>query len=83
MAPPPKELGHPDPAALQKYVETLPANTKVTLGISTGGGDGQTIANIVAAQLQSYGLKATMTEYQSSQIWGDFQKDPRARPPTS
>lgn len=81
VAPPPKELGHPDPAALQKYVETLPANTKVTLGISTGGGDGQTIANIVAAQLQSYGLKATVTEYQSSQIWGDFQKDPAGKAP--
>lgn len=69
-----------DPEPLAAYAKSLPKNTPVDIGVVTGGGDDSQIANLVAAQLQALGLKAKVTEHQTSEIFGEFHEDPTKAP---
>ncbi|GAA2725024.1 ABC transporter substrate-binding protein [Cellulomonas aerilata] len=70
-----KEIRH-DPAPLAEYVGTLPEGTEVEIGHAAGSADDAQIANLVAAQLQGLGLAATVTEFQTSEVFGSFAGDP-------
>ncbi|WP_432501011.1 ABC transporter substrate-binding protein [Kineococcus arenarius] len=73
------ELVH-DPAALEAWVSSLPTGTEIQLGYSAGSADAEQMSNIVAAQLQALGMKATVTSHQSSEVFGDFPENPQAAP---
>jgi peptide/nickel transport system substrate-binding protein len=70
-----KEIRH-DPAPLAEYVGTLPEGTAVEIGHAAGSADDAQIANLLAAQLQGLGLAATVTEFQTSEVFGSFASDP-------
>ena len=75
-----REIVH-DPAPLAAYAQTLPPNARgVIVGHSAANPDDAQIANIIAAQLQSLGLQATVTAYQTSQVFGSFAADPANAP---
>ncbi|WP_405483480.1 ABC transporter substrate-binding protein [Streptomyces sp. NBC_00009] len=75
-----KAMKH-DPSALTKYAASLPAAAKkVVIGHSSNSADDAQIANLIAAQLQSMGIDATITAYQTSQVFGKFAKDPKNAP---
>ncbi|MCC2316714.1 ABC transporter substrate-binding protein [Cellulomonas chengniuliangii] len=74
-----RELVH-NPAALEKWVSSLPAGTAIQIGHSAGGADAAQMANIIAAQLQALGLKATVTSHQASEVFGDFPSNPEGAP---
>ncbi|MGW4728559.1 ABC transporter substrate-binding protein [Streptomyces shenzhenensis] len=65
-----------DPGPLASYAASLPKGTKVTIGVNTSGTDIQQISELVAAQLQALGLDATVTQYQTSEIFGNWHKNP-------
>jgi peptide/nickel transport system substrate-binding protein len=69
-----------DPSLLAKYVKTLPKGTTVTLGYQVGAEDDQHIDNLIAAQLDALGLKATVTGYQTSVIFGSWPGHPQKAP---
>jgi peptide/nickel transport system substrate-binding protein len=68
-----------DPSVLTKYAATLPKGTKLTLGYATGNPNAQSIAEIVAAQLQAIGISATAQGYPTSQVFG-WANDPTKGP---
>lgn len=75
-----REIVH-DPASLTSYAQTLPADGRsVIIGHSSSSADDAQIANIIAAQLQTLGLQATVTSYQTSQVFGSFAADPANAP---
>ncbi|MFI7275105.1 ABC transporter substrate-binding protein [Streptomyces sp. NPDC049879] len=70
-----------DPAALEQYVASLPAaEKKVVIGHNAGSADDAQVANLIAAQLQGMGVDATITGYQTSQVFGSFAADPAEAP---
>lgn len=69
-----------DPSLLAKYVATLPKGTTVTLGYQVGDDDDAHIDNLIAAQLDALGLKATVTGYQTSVIFGTWFGHPQDAP---
>lgn len=69
-----------DPSKLAKYIATLPKGTPVNIGYGAGGSDDEQISNIIAAQLQALGVKATVTAYQTSQVFGSFAAHPKKAP---
>ncbi|QCB92736.1 ABC transporter substrate-binding protein [Cellulomonas shaoxiangyii] len=74
-----RELVH-DPAALEAWVSGLPEGSEIQIGHSAGGSDAEQMANIIAAQLQALGMKATVTSHQSSEVFGDFPEHPEDAP---
>ncbi len=74
-----RELVH-DPDALADWVATLPAGTEIQIGHAAGGADAAQMSNIIAAQLQALGLKATVTSHQASEVFGDFPANPQDGP---
>ncbi|MFI2753622.1 ABC transporter substrate-binding protein [Cellulomonas sp. P22] len=74
-----RELVH-DPAALEKWVSSLPAGTPIQIGYSAGSADAEQMSNIIAAQLQALGMKATVTSHQASEVFGDFPVHPEDAP---
>jgi peptide/nickel transport system substrate-binding protein len=75
-----KEIKY-DAALMATYAATVPESAKeVNVGHSAGSADDAQIANIIAAQLQTVGLKAKVTPYQSSQVFGSFASDPANAP---
>jgi|SRR4051794_471435 len=63
-----------DPSLLADYVGTLPADQKsLVIGFTAGATDDQQVANVVAAQLQAIGVRATVQSYPTSQVysWAD------------
>jgi len=75
----PIDLTH-DTKPLADYVATLPKGTKVDIGTTSGSTDDEQISNLIAAQLQALGLKATVTEHQTSEVFGDFHEHPENAP---
>lgn len=69
-----------DPSLLSKYVATLPKGTAVTLGYQVGDDDDAHIDDLIAAQLDALGLKATVTGYQTSVIFGTWFGHPQDAP---
>lgn len=69
-----------DPSLLSKYVATLKKGTTVTLGYQVGNDDDAHIDNLIAAQLDALGLKATVTGYQTSVIFGTWFGHPDKAP---
>jgi peptide/nickel transport system substrate-binding protein len=74
-----RELVH-DPAALESWATSLPEGTAIQLGYSAGSADAEQMSNIIAAQLQALGLKATVTSHQSSEVFGSFAAVPQDAP---
>ncbi|RKN08375.1 ABC transporter substrate-binding protein [Streptomyces radicis] len=75
-----REIVH-DPGPLDDYVAGLPASARtVVIGHNAGSADDAQIANLIAAQLQALGLDATITAYQTSQVFGTFASDPANAP---
>lgn len=74
-----RELVH-DPEALAQWVSSLPSGTEIQIGHGAGGADAEQMANIVAAQLQALGMRATVTSHQSSEVFGDFPENPESAP---
>lgn len=75
-----REITH-DPAPLADYVAGLSGAEKtVVIGHGASSADDAQIANIIAAQLQGLGLDATITSYQTSQVFGEFASDPANAP---
>lgn len=69
-----------DPSLLSAYAAKLPKGTTVTLGYQVGDDDDAHIDNLIAAQLDALGLKATVTGYQTSVIFGTWFGHPQAAP---
>ena len=69
-----------DPSLLAAYVAKLPKGTAVTLGYQVGEDDDAHIDNLIAAQLDALGLKATVTGYQTSVIFGSWFGHPEKAP---
>ncbi|MDT4932927.1 MAG: peptide/nickel transport system substrate-binding protein [Pseudonocardiales bacterium] len=60
-----------DPSKLQALAKTLPASSKsLTFGYDTSQPDDQQMANIVAADMQAYGLNVKVQGYPTSQVFG-------------
>ncbi|WP_049580719.1 ABC transporter substrate-binding protein [Streptomyces sp. SBT349] len=75
-----REIVH-DTAPLEEYVAGLPASARtVRIGHSAGSADDAQIANLIAAQLQELGLDATITAFQTSQVFGTFASAPAEAP---
>ncbi|SKC81270.1 ABC transporter substrate-binding protein [Krasilnikoviella flava] len=74
-----REVVH-DPAALEEWVGSLAPGIEIQIGYNAGGSDAEQMANIVAAQLQSLGMTATVTSHQSSEVFGDFPENPEDAP---
>jgi peptide/nickel transport system substrate-binding protein len=68
-----------DPTVMAAYAKTLPSGTPMTLGYATGNPNAQQMANIIAAQLQADGVKATAQGYPTSQVF-DWINDPTKGP---
>lgn len=68
-----------DPSVLKNYAKTLPAGTSMVIGHASDNVNAQQMANIVAAQLQAIGIKATAQSYPTSQVF-DWPKDPTKGP---
>jgi peptide/nickel transport system substrate-binding protein len=68
-----------DPSVLTAYAKTLPAGTKMTVGFATGNPNAQAIAEIVSAQLQAIGIKASAQGYPTAQVFG-WANDPPKGP---
>lgn len=75
----PIDLTH-DPAPLKKYAATLPKGTPVNIGVAEGSTDGLQVANLIAAQLDTLGMKAKVTQYTTSQVFGSFHDKPENAP---
>ena len=69
-----------DPSLLAAYAAKLPKGTAVTLGYQVGEDDDAHIDNLIAAQLDALGLKATVTGYQTSVIFGSWFGHPEKAP---
>ena len=69
-----------DPSLLSAYVAKLPKGTTVTLGYQVGDDDDAHIDNLIAAQLDALGLKATVAGYQTSVIFGTWFGHPEKAP---
>jgi peptide/nickel transport system substrate-binding protein len=68
-----------DPSVLTAYAATLPSGTKMTVGFATGNPNAQAIAEIVSAQLQAIGIKASAQGYPTSEVFG-WANDPTRGP---
>lgn len=68
-----------DPTVLANYAKTLPAGTPMVIGHASDNTNAQQMANIVAAQLQTIGIKASVQSYPTSQVF-DWPNDPTKGP---
>ncbi|MCI2424224.1 ABC transporter substrate-binding protein [Saccharopolyspora sp. K220] len=80
----PPEIDHRplvyNPNGLKAWASSLPAGTPIRIGVSAGSTDSEQIANLIAAQLQTLGLQATVTTHQTSEVFGEFAKNPQQAP---
>ncbi|GAB3083402.1 ABC transporter substrate-binding protein [Pedococcus soli] len=68
-----------DPSVLSKYAKSLPAGTAMVIGHASDNVNAQQMANIVAAQLQALGIKASAQSYPTSQVF-NWPNDPTKGP---
>lgn len=68
-----------DPTVMATYAKGLPSGTPMTIGYASDNTNAQQIANIVAASMQSDGIKATAQGYPTSQVFG-WAADPTKGP---
>lgn len=68
-----------DPKVLAAYAKTLPADTPIVVGYASDNTNAQQMANIVTANLQTIGLKATAQGYPTSEVFG-WANDPTKGP---
>ena len=68
-----------DPSVMTKYAATLPKGSKMIVGFATGNPNAQSIAEIVAANLQAIGISATAQGYPTSEVFG-WANDPPKGP---
>ncbi len=68
-----------DPKVFAAYAKKLPANTPITIGYASDNTNAQSMANIVTANLQADGLKATAQAYPTSTVFG-WINDPTKGP---
>lgn len=68
-----------DPTVFAAYAKTLPAGTAMTVGYASDNTNAQAMANIVTANLQNDGIKATAQGYPTSQVFG-WASDPTKGP---
>lgn len=68
-----------DPAVLTNYAKTLPAGTPMTVGYATSNDNAQKMANIVVAQLQAIGIKASAQGYTTATVFS-WPNDPTKGP---
>ncbi|RZS89711.1 peptide/nickel transport system substrate-binding protein [Motilibacter rhizosphaerae] len=66
-----------DPSAMKAYAKTLPSGTSMSIGYASDNVNAQQMANIVAAQLQADGIKATAKGFPTSQVFGWVQDPPK------
>ncbi len=65
-----------DPTVMAAYAKTLPPpNTEMTLGYATGNENAQKMANIVVAQLQTMGIRASAQAYPTATVFS-WPNDP-------
>lgn len=69
-----------DAAALEAWATSLPEGTAIQIGHNAGSTDSEQISNLIAAQLQGYGIAATVTAHQTSEVFGAFFEDPTSSP---
>ena len=68
-----------NPQAMVDYAKTLPAGTKLLLGFGEGNTNAEQIANIMVANLQALGIKASAQGYPLAQVFG-WVNDPPTGP---
>lgn len=68
-----------DPTVMAAYAKTLPPNTEMTLGYATGNENAQKMANIVVAQLQTMGIRASAQAYPTATVFS-WPNDPTKGP---
>lgn len=68
-----------DSSVFASYAKTLPANTPMVVGFASDNANAEQMANIVTAQLQADGIKATAQGYPTSQVFG-WANDPTQGP---
>ncbi|MGY4708884.1 ABC transporter substrate-binding protein [Mycolicibacterium sp. CBM1] len=68
-----------DPKVMADYAKTLPAGTTMTLGYATNNDNAQKIANLVVAQLQTMGIKASAQGYTTATVFS-WPNDPTKGP---
>jgi peptide/nickel transport system substrate-binding protein len=66
---------------MKAYAKTLPSSSTMTVGYLSSNPNGQQMANIVAAQMQSLGVKATAQGYTTAQLFS-WPEDPTKGPDT-
>jgi peptide/nickel transport system substrate-binding protein len=70
-----------DPSVMKAYAKTLPSGASMTVGYLSSNPNGQQMANIVAAQMQALGVKATAQGYTTAQLFS-WPEDPTKGPDT-
>ena len=68
-----------DPSVMADYAKTLPEGTPMVVGYASGNTNAEQMANIVTANLQTTGIKATAQSYPTSQVFG-WANDPTQGP---
>jgi peptide/nickel transport system substrate-binding protein len=68
-----------DPSVLKDYAKTLPAGTSMVIGHASDNVNAEQMANVVAAQLQTIGIKASARSYPTSQVF-NWPNDPTKGP---
>lgn len=68
-----------DPKVFAVYAKKLPSGTPITIGYASDNTNAQSMANIVTANLQNDGLKATAQAYPTSTVFG-WINDPTKGP---
>ncbi|MDT4935947.1 MAG: peptide/nickel transport system substrate-binding protein [Pseudonocardiales bacterium] len=70
-----------DTSVLKNYAKTLPSSASMTVGYLSSNPNGQQMANIVAAQMQTLGVKAKAQGYTTAQLFS-WPEDPTKGPDT-
>jgi peptide/nickel transport system substrate-binding protein len=68
-----------DPKVMASYAKSLPSGTALVIGYASDNTNAQQMANLVTAQLQTDGLKATAQGYPTSEVFG-WANDPTKGP---
>ncbi|WP_429419950.1 ABC transporter substrate-binding protein [Nocardia sp. GAS34] len=58
-----------DPSVLAAYAKSLPPGTAMTIGYANGNPDAQNIAELLVAQMQTDGIKATAQGYDTATVF--------------
>jgi peptide/nickel transport system substrate-binding protein len=58
-----------DPSAMAAYAKTLPSGTAMTIGYANGNPNAQNMAEILVAQMQAIGIKATAQGYDTATVF--------------